>query len=43
MTVDTYNHLTVLLDVMEKELDKIAAEVGHISFKEFMEIKLKNK
>ena len=39
MKIETYNKLTYLLDILEVELDKIAKEVGHISYKEFLKEK----
>ncbi len=39
MKIETYNKIMALLDVLESELDKIAKEVGHISYKEFMKNK----
>jgi len=35
MTVENYNKIMVLLDLMEDELNKIAVELGHENFKEW--------
>lgn len=36
MKIETYNTIMSVLDIMEAELDKIAKEIGHISYSEFI-------